>query len=154
MCENLYQFVGNANLFEGFVVFAVLDGANLGIEFGAEGLKISMQDDRPRRATSRLGSYYAKTPSGGRTLFGAADGPKGAQLVDLKVRMHIAGGPGVVLQRLEDRQAASVHAHRRVLIFARRPGAAHEGCMCRCMLLKEVLKCGICKAFVWRSSQT
>ena len=69
--------VGGPNL-------AVLDDANNGIQFGAEGLTIALQPGQERLAKSRLGSYYARLKSGGRSLFTSSEGAK-AELVDLKV---------------------------------------------------------------------
>ena len=63
---------------------AVLDSKEGGIQFGAEGLTIGLQPGSETQAKSRLGSYYAKLPSGGRSLFTVEEGTK-AKLCDLKV---------------------------------------------------------------------
>ena len=63
---------------------AVIDKAEAGPQFGAEGLIIPLQRGQEQLAKSRLGTYYARRESGGRSLF--ADGEeKRAQLTDLKV---------------------------------------------------------------------
>lgn len=66
---------------------AVMDKEGSGPQFGAEGLTIALRGpgEEARRAKSRLGSYYAKGPDGRRSLFSDADGPKSANLVNLKV---------------------------------------------------------------------
>lgn len=66
---------------------AVMDKEGSGPQFGAEGLTIALRgpEEEARRAKSRLGSYYAKGPDGRRSLFSDADGPKFANLVNLKV---------------------------------------------------------------------
>ncbi len=64
---------------------AVIDKAEAGPQFGAEGLTIPLQQGQERVGKSRLGSYYARRADGGRTLFAAGE-EKRAQLVDLKVR--------------------------------------------------------------------
>ena len=65
---------------------AIIDKADAGPQFGAEGLSIALQPGRERTAKSRLGSYYAKRADGGRSLFAPGE-EKGAQLTDLKVRV-------------------------------------------------------------------
>lgn len=62
----------------------MLDGSRNGIQFGPEGLTISLQPGQERLAKSRLGSYYAKLSSGKRSLFGPQESGR-AELVDLKV---------------------------------------------------------------------
>lgn len=64
---------------------AVIDKAEAGPQFGAEGLSIPLQQGQERIGKSRLGSYYARRADGGRTLFAVGE-EKRAQLVDLKVR--------------------------------------------------------------------
>lgn len=68
---------------------AVLDGADNGIQFGAEGLTIGLRPGQERLAKSRLGSYYAKhpdLPSKGRSLFVPDDSGKAkAELTELQV---------------------------------------------------------------------
>ena len=64
---------------------AVIDKAEAGPQFGAEGLIIPLQQGQEQVGKSRLGSYYARRADGGRTLFAAGE-EKRAQLVDLKVR--------------------------------------------------------------------
>ena len=63
---------------------AVLDKAEAGPQFGAEGLTIALQPGQERLAKSRLGTYYARRADGGRSLFAAGE-EKRAQLTDLKV---------------------------------------------------------------------
>lgn len=63
---------------------AVLDKAEAGPQFGAEGLTIPLQPGQERLAKSRLGSYYARRADGGRSLFAEGE-EKRAQLTDLKV---------------------------------------------------------------------
>ncbi|CAL8463201.1 g2735 [Coccomyxa elongata] len=70
---------------------AVIDKAESGPLFGAEGLSIPLQQGQERVGKSRLGSYYARRADGGRTLFAVGE-EKRAQLVDLKVFVA-AGGP-------------------------------------------------------------
>ena len=70
---------------------AIIDKAEAGPQFGAEGLSIALQPGRERTAKSRLGSYYARRADGGRSLFGPGE-EKGAQLTDLKVRAGSACG--------------------------------------------------------------
>ena len=63
---------------------AVIDKAEAGPHFGAEGLIIPLQRGQEQLAKSRLGTYYARREDGGRSLF--ADGEeKRAQLTELKV---------------------------------------------------------------------
>ncbi len=64
---------------------AVIDKAESGPLFGAEGLSIPLQQGQERVGKSLLGSYYARRADGGRTLFAVGE-EKRAQLVDLKVR--------------------------------------------------------------------
>jgi hypothetical protein len=66
---------------------AVLDKEGMGPQFGPDGLKILLQASggKERTAQSRLGSYYAKLPGGGRSLFADSDNWKAAVLTDLKV---------------------------------------------------------------------
>ena len=63
---------------------AVMDKPDSGPKFGADGLNIPLKDGS-RSAQSRLGSYYAKLPGGGRSLFAEGENWKKATLVDLKV---------------------------------------------------------------------
>lgn len=73
---------------------AVIDRADSGIQFGPEGLTIHLGSTgaKPRLAKSRLGSYYAKLPGGGRSLFAEGESNKGTELTDLKV--WVAKGRG------------------------------------------------------------
>ncbi|GMH42943.1 hypothetical protein BSKO_10865 [Bryopsis sp. KO-2023] len=71
---------------------AVIDKPAFGIQFGAEGLTIALERGQEKRVKSRLGSYYAKLPDGGRTLFSEKDDPKFCQLKSLKV--FVAQGSG------------------------------------------------------------
>ena len=80
----VYAQVGGAGL-------AIIDKAEAGPQFGAEGLSIALQPGRERTARSRLGSYYAKRADGGRSLFGPGE-EKGAQLTDLQVTAGSARG--------------------------------------------------------------
>lgn len=72
--------VGGASL-------AVVDRASIGPQFGADGLKILLSGSggKERTAQSRLGSYYAKLPDGGRSIFADGEDWKAATLTDLKV---------------------------------------------------------------------
>jgi hypothetical protein len=63
---------------------AIIDKADSGPQFGAEGLKVLLQPGQERVAKSRLGSYYARRADGGRCLFAAGE-EKRAELLDLKV---------------------------------------------------------------------
>ena len=65
---------------------AVIDKAEAGPQFGAEGLTVPLQPGQERLAKSRLGTYYARRADGGRSLFAAGE-EKRAQLTDLKVCM-------------------------------------------------------------------
>ena len=65
---------------------AVIDKAEAGPQFGAEGLTIPLQPGQELLAKSRLGTYYARRADGGRSLFAAGE-EKRAQLTDLKVCM-------------------------------------------------------------------
>jgi len=51
-----------------------------------QGLKIALQRGNERVASSRLGSYYAKLPGGGRSLFASSESGKRAELVSLQAR--------------------------------------------------------------------
>ncbi|CAD7701464.1 unnamed protein product [Ostreobium quekettii] len=76
----------------GGAALAVIDKPSYGIQFGAEGLKIPLNGVE-RIAKCRLGTYYARTPDGGRTLFsGSEASEKEAVLTDLKV--FVAEGEG------------------------------------------------------------
>lgn len=66
---------------------AVLDGASSGLRFGPEGLTVNLQAGLERQAKSRLGSYYAKLPDGGRSLFAPSEKTK-TDLTSLKVQCH------------------------------------------------------------------
>lgn len=62
----------------------MIDKAEAGPQFGAEGLIIPLQQGQEQLAKSRLGTYYARRENGSRSLF--ADGEeKRAHLTDLKV---------------------------------------------------------------------
>ena len=50
-----------------------------------QGLKIPLRRGDERGASSRLGSYYARLPGGGRSLFAASESSKRAELVSLQV---------------------------------------------------------------------
>lgn len=66
-----------------------MDDPQKGIQFGAEGLSIPLNQSNPQMAKCRLGTYYAKNkqlPEGGRSLFAIDESWKGTQLTDLKVQ--------------------------------------------------------------------
>ncbi len=89
---------------------AIIDKADFGPHFGAEGLIIPLQPGRERLAKSRLGTYYARRAGGGRSLFAPGE-EKRAQLVDLKVGL-LAGYKGMRhVQRIKatNSDAHSVH---------------------------------------------
>ena len=73
---------------------AVIDKVDGGIQFGPEGLTIPLGSTgaAPKLAKSRLGSYYAKLPGGGRHLFSDSEVGKGTELTDLQV--WVAKGRG------------------------------------------------------------
>jgi len=50
-----------------------------------QGLKIALQPGNERVASSRLGTYYARLPNGGRSLFAGSESAKRAELVSLQV---------------------------------------------------------------------
>ena len=50
---------------------ALIDKPGAGPQFGAEGLKVDIDG---QAASCRLGTYYAKAPGGGRSLFGPDEG--------------------------------------------------------------------------------
>ena len=60
---------------------AIIDEQGAGPQWGPDGLKVNIGQ---RSARSRLGSYYAKRPDGGRSLFGAGDDGF-AELTSLRV---------------------------------------------------------------------
>jgi hypothetical protein len=66
---------------------AIIDKAEEGPRFGAEGLTISLAAGRERLARCRLGTYYSRRPDGGRSLFAEGEEIKGAPLLDLKVAL-------------------------------------------------------------------
>lgn len=70
---------------------AVVDKPEAGVAFGAEGLKL-LVPGRERQARCRLGTFYARLPDGGRSLFAAGEDAKGAELVAL--RCYVAEGSG------------------------------------------------------------
>lgn len=74
--------VGGASL-------AVVDKASRGPQFGADGLKILLQEGTEQYAQSRLGSYYEKRPGGVRSLFAEGEDWKAATLTDLKVLVAV-----------------------------------------------------------------
>jgi len=59
------------------------DLPEIGPSFGADSLVIPFADGEPRRARSKLGSYYERFPDGTSTLFGKRGGS--VELKDLKV---------------------------------------------------------------------
>lgn len=70
---------------------AVVDKPESGIAFGAEGLK-ALVPGREREARCRLGTFYARMPDGGRTLFAPGEDPKIAKVESLKC--FVAEGSG------------------------------------------------------------
>lgn len=70
---------------------AVMDKADSGPKFGADGLYIPLNNGG-RTAQSRLGSYYSKLPDGSRSLFAQGENWKAATLVDLKVFVLVGEG--------------------------------------------------------------
>jgi hypothetical protein len=74
---------------------AVMDQPNSGVKFGAEGLGL-LSPGKERLARSRLGTFYAKLPDGGRSLFAACEDPKATQLTGL--RCYVAEGSGEAWQ--------------------------------------------------------
>lgn len=72
---------------------ALIDRPGEGPRWGAEGLTIPLAPSDPRLAKSRLGTYYARLPDGGRSLFAEGETWKeGAQLKSLRVWVA-EGGP-------------------------------------------------------------
>lgn len=74
---------------------AVIDKPEAGIQFGAEGLRL-LVPGREREARSRLGTFYAKLPDGGRSLFASSEDPKSATVVSLQC--YVAEGAGEAWQ--------------------------------------------------------
>eukprot|EP01025_Chloroclados_australasicus_P002149 TRINITY_DN104985_c0_g1_i1.p4 TRINITY_DN104985_c0_g1~~TRINITY_DN104985_c0_g1_i1.p4 ORF type:complete len:102 (-),score=23.48 TRINITY_DN104985_c0_g1_i1:242-511(-) len=64
---------------------AVLDKVESGPLFGPDGLRIPLAPANEKQCKSKLGSYYARRPDGGRTLFAQGENAKSTELVDLKV---------------------------------------------------------------------
>ena len=56
----------------------------IGPSFGADSLVIPLDEFSPKKARSKLGSYYERFPGGGNTLFGKQRGAS-VQLKDFKV---------------------------------------------------------------------
>lgn len=76
----------------GGAALAVVDQPDTGPRFGADGLVIMLRPpgaedggSQDRKASSKLGSYYEKRPSGEKTLFAHDEDWKGTTLRDLKV---------------------------------------------------------------------
>eukprot|EP01026_Neomeris_dumetosa_P055281 TRINITY_DN5015_c0_g2_i1.p2 TRINITY_DN5015_c0_g2~~TRINITY_DN5015_c0_g2_i1.p2 ORF type:complete len:316 (-),score=40.55 TRINITY_DN5015_c0_g2_i1:517-1431(-) len=69
----------------GGAAMAVIDKADYGPLFGPDGLRIPLQPPNFKSCKSKLGSYYARRPDGGRTLFADGENPKSTELVDLKI---------------------------------------------------------------------
>lgn len=69
---------------------ALVDRPGAGPQWGAEGLTIPLAPADPRRAKCRLGTYYARLPDGGRSLFAPGESEKGTQLTSLRV--YVAAG--------------------------------------------------------------
>lgn len=76
--------VGGASL-------AVVDKPDV-IQFGAEGLTVLDTRGDEKMAKCRLGTYYARTPSGGRTLFSDKEDAKKTRLKELKAYVMIGEG--------------------------------------------------------------
>lgn len=72
--------------------FAVLDKEDYGIQFGAEELTIALLPGEEKRAKSRLGCYYAKLPTGGRSLFSTDE--KLNKVALKKLLVYVAEGLG------------------------------------------------------------
>lgn len=75
----------------------IRDAPGGGIWFGPDGLHIPLLPGEERAAKSRLGSYYASLPGGGRSLFaqGERGGRGGAGLAQLGgLRVYVAEGEG------------------------------------------------------------
>lgn len=70
---------------------AVIDNPSAGIQFGAEGLK-TLVPGRERQVKCRLGTFYAKMPDGGRSIFALSENPKVTELEEL--RCYVAQGSG------------------------------------------------------------
>lgn len=69
----------------------------------ASGLAIALRQGEERQAVCRLGSYYAKLPDGGRSLFAPDEGESRrgrvtTQLESLRVRACCKGGGACVAQ--------------------------------------------------------
>ena len=65
---------------------ALIDRPGEGPRWGAEGLAVPLARADARRAKSRLGTYYARLPDGGRSLFAEGEtGKEGARLTSLRV---------------------------------------------------------------------
>ena len=64
---------------------AVMDKPDTGPWFGAEGLTIALKRGSECMGKSRLGTYYARRPDNGRSLFAESDDQKKTVLVELKV---------------------------------------------------------------------
>ncbi len=63
-----------------------------------QGLKIALQPGNERAASSRLGTYYARLPDGGRSLFARGESAKRAELVSLQAwALPRVGGPCMLL---------------------------------------------------------
>lgn len=73
---------------------AIIDEQGGGPQWGPDGLKVSLSG---RSARSRLGSYYAKLPDGGRSLFGDA----GAAVPLLSVRCYVGMGQSAKAESYE-----------------------------------------------------
>lgn len=69
---------------------ALIDRPGVGPAWGAEGLTIPLAAGDPHKAKCRLGTYYARLPDGGRSLFADGESEKGTQLTSLRV--YVAAG--------------------------------------------------------------
>ena len=76
--------VGGASL-------AVVDKPESGIAFGAEGLKLLLPG-KERMAKCRLGTFYAKMPDGGKSLFAPGEDIKGTQVESIECWVGVGKG--------------------------------------------------------------
>jgi len=70
---------------------AVIDNPSNGVKFGPDGLRC-LVPGKERVAVSRLGTYYARLPDGGRSLFAPGEDARGAEVVN--VQCWVAEGAG------------------------------------------------------------
>jgi hypothetical protein len=70
---------------------AVVDKPDAGIAFGAEGLKFLLPG-KERIVKCRLGTFYAKTPDGGKSLFAPGEDIKGTQVESIECYVGVGKG--------------------------------------------------------------